>query len=72
MNDETKFKVVDSDDEQRCLVVKAEVKRIIKELDHQTASDFADALSRHVEHVVRAAVKRAAANGRKQVRGYDL
>lgn len=56
----------------RSFVVKAEVKRVIKELDHQTAGDFTEALSQRVETLVRDAAKRAADNGRKQVRGYDL
>lgn len=56
----------------RSFVVKSEVQRIIKDLAHQTGGDFTDALSRQVETMIRRAVKRAADNGRKKVRGHDL
>lgn len=58
--------------ETKSVVVKSEVKRIIKELNHQTASDFVDTLSQQVDAMIRTAVKRAADNGRKQVRSHDL
>lgn len=58
--------------EVKSLVVKSEVKRILKDLEHQTASDFPDALSQQVEQLIRGAAQRAAANGRKQVRRCDL
>ena len=58
--------------ETRNVIVKAEVKRMIKELEHQTASDFTDALNRQVEQMIQAAVRRAGDNGRKQVRSCDL
>jgi hypothetical protein len=58
--------------EAKCLVVKGEVKRVLKDLEHHTAGDFPDALSQQVEQLIRSAAKRAAANGRKQVRRCDL
>jgi len=54
------------------LIIKAEVKRRIKDMEHQTGGDFPDALNKRVERIVKDAVSRAHANGRKQVRGCDL
>lgn len=54
------------------LIIKAEVKRRIKQMEGQTAGDFPDALNQKVETIVKEAVGRAQANGRKQVRGCDL
>lgn len=54
------------------LVVNSKVRDFIKASGCNTASDVADALSKHVEQTISKAVKRAKANGRKTVRGTDL
>ena len=54
------------------LVVKAEVKRMLKDMDHQTAGDFVDAVNETVRKLLVRAGQRAADNGRKQVRPCDL
>lgn len=52
------------------LVVKAKVKEYAT--GYNVASDFADALNEKAIELVKAAVKRAEANGRKTVMGKDL
>lgn len=52
------------------LVVKAKVKEYTGE--YNVAGDFADALHAKVETLIRDAVKRAEANGRKTVMAKDL
>ena len=52
------------------LVVKAKIKDVAK--GYNVAGDFADALSDKVEMLVKDAVKRAEANGRKTVMAKDL
>ncbi len=52
------------------LVVKAKVKEAAKGMN--VSSDFADALDAEVQALVKRAVKRADANGRKTVQGRDL
>lgn len=54
------------------LVVKTEVKRVLKDLDHQTAGDFVDAVNDKLRAMIVRAGQRAADNGRKQVRPCDL
>lgn len=54
------------------LVVKTEVKRMLKDMDHQTAGDFVDAVNDAVRKLIVRAGQRAADNGRKQVRPCDL
>lgn len=78
MSDATPLQVIDTqpDDDvdatPKTYLVKAEIKRLIKRLDHQTAGDFLDALNALVGDLVEGAITRAAANGRKQVRACDL
>ena len=54
------------------LVVQSKVKEAAKREGVNVAGDFADALSVKVEAMVKEAVNRAKANGRKTIRGYDL
>jgi len=54
------------------IVVQSKVKDVIKNTDMNMAGDFAEALSKRVEAMVKDACKRANENGRKTVRGYDL
>ena len=52
------------------LIVKAKVKEFAT--GYNVASDFADTLDAKTAELIRAAVKRAEANGRKTVMGKDL
>ena len=52
------------------LIVKAKVKELVGE--YNVAGDFADALNVKAEALVKDAVKRAEANGRKTVMAKDL
>ncbi len=54
------------------LVVSSKVREFIKSQMCNTSGDVSEALSKHVERLVAAAVKRAKANGRKTVRGTDI
>lgn len=54
------------------LVVVSKVKDMVKAEDMNTASDFPDALSKKVEHLIKEAAARAKANDRKTVRAADL
>ncbi len=54
------------------LVVQSKVKEVVKRLNMRASGDFADALSRQVEDMVRKAARRAKDNGRQTVRAYDL
>jgi histone H3/H4 len=58
--------------DKRLLVVKAEVKRRIKDSECQTAGDFVDALDETVQELIEQAIQRARENGRKQVRRHDI
>jgi len=53
-------------------VVASKVKELLKGMNMMTAGDFADALSKEVESMVKRAGKRAEANGRKTVQDRDL
>ncbi len=53
-------------------VVASKVKELLKSMNMMTAGDFADALSKEVENMVKRAGKRAEANGRKTVQDRDL
>jgi len=53
-------------------VVGSKVKELIKQHGANTAGDFSTALSEEVEGLVKSAVGRAKANGRKTVRAGDL
>ena len=53
-------------------VVASKIKDLLKSQNMMTAGDFADHLSKEVEGLAKKAAKRAAANGRKTVRGDDL
>lgn len=59
-------------DETKSLIIKAEIKRYIKDKDGQTAGDLADALNEKVMALIDSAIVRAQKNGRKLVRPYDL
>jgi histone H3/H4 len=52
------------------LVVKAAVKGLLKK--YRVSGDFFPALDKCIEEIVKAAAKRAEANGRKTVRACDL
>jgi histone H3/H4 len=52
------------------LVVKAKIKDIAG--NYNVAGDFADALNKKVEQMVKDAIARAEANGRKTVMAKDL
>ncbi|MBN2880567.1 DUF1931 domain-containing protein [Candidatus Woesearchaeota archaeon] len=52
------------------LVVKAKIKDVVKGAN--VAGDFAESLNDKVVELVKAAVERAKANGRKTVMGKDL
>ncbi|MCD6403418.1 MAG: DUF1931 domain-containing protein [Candidatus Aenigmarchaeota archaeon] len=52
------------------LVVKSKVRELVK--DMRFSGDFFDALDEKVAELVKQAVKRAEANGRKTVRAHDL
>lgn len=52
------------------LVVKAKIKDVAG--DFNVSGDFADALNKKVEELVKAACSRAEANNRKTVMGKDL
>lgn len=52
------------------LIVRSKIKEVVGK--HSVASDFADALDKKVEELVKAACARAEANGRKTVMAKDL
>ncbi len=52
------------------LIVKANIKEVAK--DFNVAGDFADALNKKVEDMIKAACSRAEANNRKTVMAKDL
>ncbi len=52
------------------LVVRSKIKEFVG--DFNVSGDFADALSKKVEMMVKEAVERAKANGRKTVQSRDL
>jgi histone H3/H4 len=54
------------------LIVQSKVKETAKKADVNVAGDFADALSAKVDSIIKDAINRAKANGRKTIRGYDL
>ncbi len=54
------------------LVVGSKVKEAIKKHDCNTAGDAVEALSQHVEWLIKKGAERAKANGRKTVRGVDF
>lgn len=58
------------DDDQ--LVIGTQVRRILKEAGHRTASNFVEELNIIVHELISAAVQRAEANGRRTVQAYDL
>jgi len=59
-------------DTMRNFIVKAEVKRFVKDMDHQMSNDFLDTLNRRVSQMLSEASVRAQKNGRKQIRSHDL
>lgn len=52
------------------VVVKAKIKEIAK--DYNVSGDFADVLDAKVQDLIKAAIARAEANGRKTVMSKDL
>lgn len=54
------------------LVVVSKVKDVVKAAGCNVGGDFPEALSTHVEELIKKAVKRAEDNGRKTVRPSDL
>jgi histone H3/H4 len=53
------------------LVVASKIKEMVKKAGCNTAGDFAEALSANVEWMVKKAIERAKANGRKTVQAKD-
>lgn len=58
------------DDDQ--LVIGTQVRRILKDAGHRTASNFVEELNIIVHELIDAAIRRAEANGRRTVQAYDL
>ncbi|MDT7858567.1 MAG: DUF1931 domain-containing protein [Candidatus Aenigmarchaeota archaeon] len=56
--------------EEKALVVKSAVRELVGNL--RVSEDFWEALNKSVSELVKKAVERAKANGRKTVRGADL
>jgi len=56
--------------EAKALYVKSAVRELVG--DFRVSEDFWEALNKSVEELVKRAVERAKANGRKTVRGADL
>jgi histone H3/H4 len=56
--------------EEKALVVKSAVRELVG--DFRVSEDFWGALNKSVSELVKKAVERAKANGRKTVRGADL
>lgn len=59
------------------LIVKSNIKKVVKELDKENsvssvAEEVGTALERKVEEVLRDAIKRARANGRRTLQARDL
>lgn len=54
------------------LVVVSQLKKVVKELGCQCASDFPDALDKKVEELIKTACEKAKADKRKTVRPGDL
>ena len=54
------------------MVVNSKVKEFIKAEGCQTSGDVPETLSKSVERLLKAAISRAKANGRKTVRGCDI
>ena len=56
--------------EEKSLVVKSAVREVIG--NYRVSEDFFEALNKSVEAIVKKAVERAKANGRKTIRGADV
>ena len=56
--------------EAKALYVKTAVRELVG--DFRVSEDFWEALNKSIEDIVKKAVERAKANGRKTVRGADL
>jgi len=56
--------------EEKALVVKSAVRELVG--DYRVSEDFFEALNKSVEALVKKAVERAKANGRRTVRGADV
>lgn len=54
------------------LVVQSSVKEVIKSANGNTAAEVIDALNNVIDEIIRKAVERAKANGRKTVKGCDM
>jgi histone H3/H4 len=54
------------------LVIGTQVRRILKDAGHRTASNFVEELNIVVHELIDAAIRRAEANGRRTVQAYDL
>lgn len=52
------------------LVVRSKIKEYIKDMN--VSGDFADALSKKCEQLIKDAIERAKANGRRTVQGRDV
>ena len=54
------------------LIVQSKVKEVIKKQGCNTASDAVDAMSKQVEGMIKKAIDRCKANGRKTVKATDF
>lgn len=57
---------------QEPLVIASKAKAVLKDAGCNTSGDAFEALNAHLYWVLEQAAKRAKANGRKTVRGYDF
>ena len=58
--------------EQETLLVASKVRAVVKDSDCNFGGDALEALNGYVYWLIQQATKRAAANGRKTVRGHDF
>lgn len=54
------------------LIVQSKVKEVIKRQGCNTASDAVDEMSKQVENIIKKAIDRCKANGRKTVKASDF
>lgn len=72
MANKKKAAVVAAKKPKEMLLVQSKVKEYIRAQDKQCASDLIEALNDRVAQILDEAVKRAAENGRKPARSYDV
>lgn len=69
---EATLRIANETDAPKSCIIKAEVRRLAKDRDHQLAADFLDTLNSKINGMLDDAMKRASSNGRKQLRSHDL